>query len=124
MSTRSLMIHPSTLAVLPAPATVHSLAVLPALALTQPPCVLPRDATRTRHDDANSGKRLSAPCDSDSPNGRRNLYCPGDRTSFLDALSALRSNTEPEDELEARRMLCPVAISASLLNEYCVGIDR
>ena len=37
MSTRSLMIHPSTLAVLPAPATVHSLAVLPALALTQTP---------------------------------------------------------------------------------------
>ena len=37
MSTRSLMIHPSTPAVLPAPATVHSLAVLPALALTQTP---------------------------------------------------------------------------------------
>ena len=37
MSTRSLMIHPSTPAVLPAPATVHSLAVPPALALTQTP---------------------------------------------------------------------------------------
>ena len=36
MSTRSLMIHPSTLAVLPAPATVHSLAVLPARATTIP----------------------------------------------------------------------------------------
>ena len=28
-------------------------------------CVLPSDATRTRHDDAISGKRLTVPCDSD-----------------------------------------------------------
>ena len=28
-------------------------------------CVLPSDATRTRHDDAISGKRLTIPCDSD-----------------------------------------------------------
>ena len=36
MSTRSLMIHPSTAAVQPAPATVHSLAVLPAAVLFAP----------------------------------------------------------------------------------------
>ena len=36
MSTRSLMIHPSTLAVPPARATVHSLAVPPARATTMP----------------------------------------------------------------------------------------
>ena len=29
-------------------------------------CVLPSDATRTRHDDAFSSKRLTVPCDSDS----------------------------------------------------------
>ena len=36
MTTRSLMIHPSKMAVLPAPATVHVLAVLPARATTLP----------------------------------------------------------------------------------------
>ena len=49
MSTRSLMIQPSTLAVLPAPATVPFLG----------------GATRTRHDGAISSKRLTVPCDSD-----------------------------------------------------------
>ena len=36
MSIRSFMIHPSTLAVLPAPATVDFLAVPPARATTMP----------------------------------------------------------------------------------------
>ena len=38
-------------------------------------------------------------------------------TSLLVACSSLRSNTEPEDELEAS--LLPEACSASLLNESC-----
>ena len=40
--------------------------------------------------------------------------------SHLVACSSLRSNTEPEDELEAA--LFPEACSASLLNESC-GVD-
>ena len=35
--------------------------------------------------------------------------------------SSLRSNTEPEDELEAGRMPSPAAISTSLLDESCGG---
>ena len=42
-------------------------------------------------------------------------------TSLLDAGSSLRSDTEPEDELEASRMLFPAAIPTSLLNESCDG---
>ena len=38
-----------------------------------------------------------------------------------EASSSLRSNTEPEDELEAGRMLFPAAISTSLLHESCDG---
>ena len=41
------------------------------------------------------------------------------RTSFLDAISSLRSNTEPENELEAGRTSFLDALSASLLNESC-----
>ena len=43
----------------------------------------------------------------------------GDRTSLLDAISSLRSNTEHEDELEAGCTSSPRACSASLLNEFC-----
>ena len=44
-----------------------------------------------------------------------------DRTSLLDVISSLRSNTELEDELEAGRTSFLDAISASLLNESCDG---
>ena len=37
------------------------------------------------------------------------------------AISSLRSDAEPEDELEASRMLFPAAIPTSLLNESCDG---
>ena len=40
---------------------------------------------------------------------------------LLGAVSSLRSNTEPEDELEAGRTSFLDAISASLLNESCDG---
>ena len=40
---------------------------------------------------------------------------------FPEANSSLRSNNEPEDELEADSMLFPAAISTSLLNESCDG---
>ena len=37
------------------------------------------------------------------------------------AISSLRSDAEPEDELEASRMLFPAAIPTSLLSESCDG---
>ena len=40
---------------------------------------------------------------------------------FPGAISPLRSDTEPEYELEARCMLSPAAGSTSLLNESCDG---
>ena len=45
----------------------------------------------------------------------------GDRTSLLDAISSLRSITEPEDELEAGRTSFLDAISACLLKQPCDG---
>ena len=65
MSTRSLVIHPSTPAVPPAPPHCSLVGGATRTRSDAATCVLPSDATRTRHDDAIFSKRLTVPCDSD-----------------------------------------------------------
>ena len=72
-SSRLLMIHPSTLAVLP---------------------TLPAGATRTRHNDAISGKRLTMPCNSDSPWVSAIRDCLASQHAWLSCVPAVH-NTVP-----------------------------
>ena len=55
-----------------------------------------------------------ATTEEDLPTGRPNFSCHP-------PISSLCSNVEPEDELEASRMLFPAAIFTFLLNESCDG---